>query len=132
MDKILAAGPSTGLFVGFQSGLVRIPLAGTYDITLRLQRESYTRADCISRLGIGQTGVLALNDAGVVGDRDTMYDPATLDLQPGMYRFLTAFGCWQTDATVGPGRLTIMIRRPGEAQFVPLPDGDVFHAPDER
>ena len=132
MTAILSAGPSSGTFVGVQSGFVRIATAGRYGVTLRLERDSYARVDCVARLGMVTTRLLSQNNYGLAGKTDMSFEPVTLDLQPGLYETIMAFGCRQNVTVTGPGRLTLMVRGPGQEAFAPMPVGVIFHAPEDK
>jgi hypothetical protein len=49
------------------------------------------------------------------------FGAARFDLQPGLYQVGWAFGCWHDQEMTGPGRLTLPISHPGEAELVPMP-----------
>lgn len=132
MSTIVAAGPSTGLFVGVQQGLIRIDTPGQYSFSLRLQRNEYSAANCSSRLGMAETRVLSQYNIGMVGQTDITFEPVAFDMKPGLYQTVVAFGCWNDGTMVGTGRLTLMVRGPADQTLAPLRDEAILHAVTRR
>jgi hypothetical protein len=52
------------------------------------------------------------------------YAAAWFDLRPGLYPIAWAFGCWHNNEVAGPGRMTILISRPGDNTLLPAGPGD--------
>lgn len=127
MAAIVAAGPKTGLYAGIQEGLLRIDEGGVYGITLRLQRNTYAMADCVMRLGIVDKAVLRQDRLNIAGLTDITYEPVLLALQPGLYRTVTAFACWNNGSMSDTGRLSLLMRAPG--QTVPTPVRNKLYRP---
>lgn len=119
LDQIIAAGPPHGLFVGIGEAFLAIRAAGTYGLSLRADRISDVAANCLIRLGFAHRRLVSNLRLDVSGSFTHTFDPTEFALQPGLYRVGVVFGCWKGDQAVGPGRLTLLIQRPGEAQPTP-------------
>ncbi len=118
MAQIVASGPKDALFVGVGTGLFVVRQAGIYNLSVRLERTLGPAANCLTRLGFGPRRVssnVTLNITG--GAKD--FPPVSFDLQPGLYPVGWAFGCWHDQRTVGSGRMTILIGRPGQPALLP-------------
>ena len=117
MDQVAAAGPSNQLFVGVGRALLAIRTPGTYAFSARLDRSSPIPANCLVRLLLGQTRIVSNLDLNVVGAVAGTFKPLEFNLQPGTYGIILAAGCWRGQQVVGPGRVTVLIRHPGEQAF---------------
>lgn len=121
MDSILPAGETTGqaLYVGIGEAMVPVTAAGPYGLGLHMERFGGGPATCLVRLVFaGRRIVSELNIDQHDSVRD--YGPAGFDLQPGLYPLSVAFGCWRDGRMVGPGRIGVMLRRPGEGTLRPI------------
>ena len=54
------------------------------------------------------------------------YPSQAFGLQPGIYILLAALGCWHGDQATGPGRMTLLIRHPGEDGLRPARPDDLL------
>lgn len=120
MDQVAAAGPAGGLFVGVGRALLAIRTPGTYAFSARLERSSPNPANCLVRLLLGEHRIVSNVDVNVVGTVAAMFKPLEFNLQPGAYGMILAAGCWRGQQVVGPGRVTMLIRHPGEQAFQPV------------
>jgi hypothetical protein len=119
LAPIIAAGPKNGKFVGTGSAYLVIKTPGIYALSLRFERASGPKADCLTRLIFGARKVVASFNVGNPGDVSRTYDPARFDLEPGLYPLGWVFGCWRDEMTVGPGRITVLIGHPGDPALQP-------------
>lgn len=121
-----AAGPLQGRYAGLQAGILAIRTAGRYDLSLQLDRSSPKPADCLVRQSFGHSRVISDVVTDLGGSVSQTFKPEAFDLQVGLYFMLTAFGCWHGDEAVGPGRMTVLIRHPGEDSLRPAKESDFF------
>ena len=132
LDRVVAAGPPGGLFVGEENALLVIRTAGVYALSIRLDRASDRSADCLQRFGFARRRLVSNLRLDVSGSYTHAYDPTPFDLRPGLYRISVAAGCWRARQAVGPGRLTVLIRHPGDQASSPARPDEIlrFVAPD--
>ena len=123
-----AAGPMAGRYAGVQQGVFAVRAPGRYELALRLDRASPLPATCLARMAFGRSRVTSDVGVDLTGAVSRTYRPEAFDLQPGLYLLLTAFGCWQADQAVGPGRLTVLIRHPGEDALHPARPDDILRS----
>jgi hypothetical protein len=128
MARIMAEARQAPLFVAVGTGQLVVREAGTYTVSARLDRPAGPRADCLVRVGFGPDRIISNLRLGLVNDTAYDFEPARFELQPGLYSIGWAFGCWQGQAMLGPGRFTLLIGHPGEAAPAPARDGDVVRA----
>lgn len=128
MARIMAEVPPVPLYVAVGSGRLVVREAGAYTISARLDRPAGPRADCLVRVGFGPDRVVSDLRLGLVNQTVQNFQPARFELQRGLYPISWAFGCWQGQAMLGPGRFTLLIGHPGETMPAPARDGDVVRA----
>lgn len=117
LGQIIAAGPAVGRFVGVGTASVAIRTPGIYALALRTERDDADPATCLQRLIFaGQTVVNNLN-IDFNGPKVLILEPATFMLQPGLYPIGAAFGCWRDTKEGGVGKVTVLIRHPGENEL---------------
>ncbi len=119
LERILDAGPPTGLFVGVEQSYLVVRRPGLYALSARLQRSATTSANCLMRLGMGAHRLIRSVNIGVGGDAVVDYRPVRLQLKAGLYPIGVAVGCWRGEQMNGSGTVTLLIQHPGE--FAPLP-----------
>jgi hypothetical protein len=56
----------------------------------------------------------------VNGQAVLSFAPTEFQLEPGLFLLAVAAGCWRGDGMVGPGDVTLMVRRPGQAVLKPI------------
>jgi hypothetical protein len=128
MASILAAGPRSGLYAGIGTAMLAVKTAGVYAVSLRLERDSPEPANCLTRLFFARYRLVSNLILGITGHAVRDYDPDQFVLQPGLYPIAVGFACWRGDRMVGPGAVTVLIRRPGEAALAPLRADEIMHA----
>lgn len=121
-----AAGPMTGRYAGVAQGVLAVRAPGRYELSLRLDRSSPQPADCLVRMAFGRSRVISRVELDLSGAVSRSYRPEAFDLRPGLYLLLTAFGCWHGDQAVGPGRMIVLIRHPGEDALRPARSDDIL------
>lgn len=125
MADIVAAGPKGTWYVGSGIGLLAIRTPGIYSLAARFERPASQPADCLVRLALGPRRITSNVDMNLQNDISKDFDAARFDLQPGLYPVGWAFGCWHGRDVVGPGRMTLLIGRPGEPSLRPAHHDDV-------
>lgn len=127
MDPILLTGETTGqaLYVGIGEAMLAVTAAGSYSLGLHIERFGGGPATCLARFVFG--GRRVVSDLSV-GLHDTVrdFDPVAFDLQLGLYPLAVAFGCWRDGRMAGPGRVTVMLRRPGESASQPIGSAELI------
>jgi hypothetical protein len=103
-----------------------IGTAGVYTLSARLERPADKEVDCLVRMGLGPHRIMSNVELSVSQDYVRSFAVGTFDLRPGLYELIWAFGCWHGESVFGPGRLTILIGRPGEPAPRPLRDGEIL------
>jgi hypothetical protein len=122
---IIAAGPKGTKFVGTGSGFLVIRTPGIYALSLRIDRPPGPTADCLTRLGFGPRRVVSNYALASQGATSRTFDAAKFDLQPGLYSIGWALGCWRDQDSVGQGRITVLIGRPGDQTLRPAGPEDI-------
>jgi hypothetical protein len=126
MAQILAAAPKAALFVGVGTGLFVVREPGIYTLSVRLERAAGPAVTCLTRLGFGP-GRVSSNVTLNITREAQEFASGQFDLRPGLYPIGWAFGCWHDQETIGPGQLTVLISRPGDATRQPARPGDFVH-----
>ena len=126
LDRIVAAGPPGGLFVGRANAVLAIRKAGIYGISIRTERASDRTANCLQRLGFAHRRLVSNLSLNLRGSTRHDYDPARFDLRPGMYGIAVVFGCWSGQSAVGPGTLTVLIQHPGDSALQPVGPDEIL------
>lgn len=121
LDRIVAAGPPGGLFVGGASAVLAIRRPGIYGLSIRTERGAGQTANCLQRLGFAHRRLVSNLSLNLHGPVRHDYDPVRFDLRPGLYGIAVVFGCWSGGSPVGSGALTVLIRHPGDP--APQPAG---------
>lgn len=127
MPEILARGPADSLFVDVGLGFLVVPTAGTYALTTRLERPAASPAACLVRLGFGPHRVTSNIELGFETDFSRTFPVARFALEPGLYSIGWAFGCWHNHRITAPGRMTVLIQRPGETALTPVRPNEIVH-----
>jgi hypothetical protein len=128
MARLLAEGPKASLFAGLGSAFLVVKTAGIYSLSASFERPAGSAANCLVRLGFGPKRVVSEVELSLVSDISQTFDPIKFDLQPGLYSIGWAFGCWHEHEEAGPGRMTVLIARPGETQLEPARSGEIVRA----
>ncbi len=121
-----AAGALGGRYAGVEQGLLAVRTAGRYELAVHLDRSSPQPADCLLRMVFGPGRVISRVELDLRGAVSRSYPPQAYDLQPGIYLLLAAFGCWHGEQAAGPGRMTVLIRHPGEDGLRPARPDDLL------
>jgi len=116
---ILDAGPSSGLFVGRAETFFVVQTPGLYAFSARLVWQGAQSADCMVRLVAPHHAMIRNVDLNIDSQAVLSYPPTEFTLEKGLFRLRAATGCWHGQHPVGPGTLTLMVRRPGQAAFSP-------------
>ena len=119
LARILNAGPSSGLFVGGAETFFVVQTPGLYAFSARLVWQGAQSADCMVRLLAPHHNMIRNININIDSQGVLTYPPTELTLEKGLLRLRAATGCWRGQHPVGPGTLTLMIRRPGQAAFSP-------------
>jgi hypothetical protein len=119
LARVLDAGPSGGLFVGTAQTFFVVQTPGLYAFSARLVWQGAQSADCLVRLVTPRHTMLRNVTLNIESQGAVNYPPTTFTLQKGLLGLRAAAGCWRGDRAVGPGTLTLMVRRPGQAAFSP-------------
>ena len=119
LQRVVDAGPPTGLFVASAQSFFVVLTPGLYAFSLRLIRSGTQSADCLARLYSTRhrmvRNVTLNSDSGAV----LTYTATEFRLEPGLFQLGVAVGCWRGDRVLGAGDLTLLVRKPGEATLRP-------------
>jgi hypothetical protein len=119
LARILEAGPPNGLFVGAAETFFVVPTPGVYAFSARLVWQGAGLADCMVRLVSPHHHMIRAVTINIDSQGVVNYPPTEFTLEQGLFRLRAATGCWHGPLPVGPGTLTLMVRRPGQAAFSP-------------
>jgi hypothetical protein len=125
LAPIVAAGTKDTKFVGAGSGFLVIRTPGIYALSLRFERAPGPGADCLTRLSFGPHKVVSSYNLANPGNISKTFDAARFDLKPGLYSIGWVLGCWRDQATVGPGRITVLMSHPGGQALQPAAPEDI-------
>ena len=130
MEQIVAGGPKGSLFAGVGRGFLVVRDPGVYAVSARFERPPAPTANCLVRLGFGPRRIVsnlivATPNVAVVGPVAKDYEAASFDLQPGLYSIGWMLTCWHDNEIIGPGKLTVLVRRPGETTLSPVRPDDI-------
>jgi hypothetical protein len=128
MAWIASEGPKDSIFAGLGDGMLEVRTAGSYAISARFEREAGMSSDCLVRLGFGEKRIISNVRLNVVDSISATYDAAQFELEPGLYPIGWAFACWRDQSEVASGRMTILLRRPGEETLTPLRPGEIVRS----
>jgi hypothetical protein len=124
MDHILAKGPTDTPYVALGTGFFVAREAGLYAISLHFERPPGPVANCIKRLGFGPHPIGSRISVNIANSVSVGFDTGWFDLRPGLYHTAWLFGCWHDNEVIGPGRMTILVRHPGETMLSPARPDD--------
>jgi hypothetical protein len=119
LARILNAGPPSGLFVGGAETFFVVRTPGVYAFSARLVWQGAQTADCLVRLVAPRHNMIRNVTVNIDSQGVVNYPPMEFTLEKGLFRLRAAAGCWRDQHPVGPGALTLMVRRPGEAALSP-------------
>jgi hypothetical protein len=125
MARIRDEGPKDKLFVAVASGFLVIREGGTYGIFPHVERPAGPVANCLVRLAVNgrlTTSNIMLNVAQRV-TRD--YPPTWFEFEPGLYRIIWAFGCWQGNEVSDLGQIGVMLAGPDGHTARPVQATDI-------
>ena len=125
MAQIKDHGPKTSLYVGVGEAFLVVKDGGIYALSARLERPAAPVADCLVRLGFGPRRIVSDLGVGISSELSKTFEPVRFSLQPALFAIGWAFGCWHDGEVVGPGRMTLLISRPGERDLQPASAGDI-------
>ncbi len=125
LAAIIAAGAKDTKFVGAGSGFLVIRTPGIYALSLRFERPPGPITNCLTRLIFGPHKVVSNYELANPGNVSKTFDAARFDLQPGLYPIGWVFGCWRDQATVGPGRITVLLSHPADQSLQPAGPDDI-------
>jgi hypothetical protein len=128
LARIMTAGPATGRFVGVGRATFVVRVAGTYALTLRLQRADAERLTCLQRLVFAEQRVVSRLQLDLAGPATLNFEPVSFMLQPGLYPIAVAFGCWNNLQEKGAGTLSVLVRHPGEQVFQPARADEILRS----
>ena len=114
LQRVVDAGPPSGLFIGGLRAWFVVPVAGEYAFSARLTRSGTLSADCLVRLGSARHRMLRDVDLGTDGSAVLNFPPTAFRLEPGLFEITLAVGCWRGPAVLGAGTMALIVRGPGE------------------
>lgn len=130
MSDIVKNGPgdlaATPLYVATGGGAFVVTAAGEYSFALHVERPAGQRANCLQRFGFAGRRIVSNYDANLVGRFSKTSRPIPFALQPGLYRIGWAFGCWDGRTESDSGRITVLVRHPGDASLHPLGSDEII------
>lgn len=125
MTQIVAEGPQHAKFIGGGAGFLVVKTPGLYALSARFDRPPGPTADCLVRLSFGPRRVVSSYNLANAGNTTKTYEAIRFDLQPGLYPISWIIGCWREQETIGPGRVTILLRHPGDETLQPAGPDDI-------
>jgi hypothetical protein len=128
MAWIASEGSSNSIYAGVGDGMLVVKTAGPYAITARFEREAGRPSDCLVRLVFGGKRVVSIVQLNIVDSISATYDAPQFELQPGLYSIGWVLACWHDQSEVVSGRMTILLRRPGEETLTPLRPGEIVRS----
>ena len=126
LDRIIAAGPESGRFVGVGTAALAVRSSGIYALTLRVEHDDGALASCLQRLVFGGKRLVSSLIIDMRGEKTTTYTPIAFSLTPGLYPIAVAFGCWNGQKETGAGHATVLIRHPGEDKLRPASPNEIL------
>jgi hypothetical protein len=70
-------------------------------------------------MGIGSRRINSNVEVDAVNKIARTYAVDWFSLQTGLYTIGWAFGCWNDKQSIGPGSVTVLVSRPGQAALRP-------------
>ena len=119
LQRVVDAGPPTGLFVASAQSFFVVLTPGLYAFSVRLARSGTQSADCVARLNSTRHRMIRNVTLNTDGSAVLTYKTTLFRLEPGLFRVGVGVACWRGDRELGAGDLTLMVRKPGEATLRP-------------
>ena len=126
LQRVVDAGPPSGLFAANALAFFVVPKAGVYGFSVRLARSGTQSADCVVRLNSKHHRMIRNLNIGTDGNAVLSYPETHFQIEPGLFGVVLAVGCWRGDHVLGDGDLTLMVRPPGEAGLRPAEAGELL------
>jgi len=120
LQRVVDAGPPTGLFVASAQSFFVVPTPGLYAFSVRLARSGTQSADCVARLNSTRHRMIRNVNINMDSSAVLTYPATQFRLEPGLFKVGVGVGCWRGDREMGAGDLTLMVRKPGEATLRPV------------
>ncbi len=128
LQRLVDAGPPTGLFVADAQSFFVVLTPGLYSFSVRLARSGTQSADCVVRLNSTRHRMVRNINLNTDGNAVLTYTATQFRLEPGLFKLGVGVGCWRGDRELGAGDLTLTVRNPGEATLRPA-DADELVRP---
>ncbi len=119
LQRVVDAGPPTGLFVASAQSFFVVETPGLYAFSLRLALSGTQSADCLARLSSPRHRMLRNITLNTQSRAVLSYPETRFRLERGLFKVGVAVGCWRGDRVLGTGDLTLMVREPGETALRP-------------
>ncbi len=119
LQRVVDAGPPTGLFVAGAQSFFVVLTPGLYAFSARLVRSGTQSADCVVRLVSSKHRMIRNVSLNTGGNATLTYPATQFRLEPGLFRVNVGVGCWRGDRALGAGDVALMVRTPGEAALRP-------------
>jgi hypothetical protein len=128
LQRVVDAGPSTGLFVASAQSFFVVLTPGLYAFSVRLARSGTQSADCVARLNSTRHRMVRNINLNTDSSAVLTYKATQFRLEPGLFKVGVGVGCWRGDRELGAGDLTLMVRTPGEATLRPATADELMRA----
>jgi hypothetical protein len=128
MTWIASEAPKNSIYAGVGDGMLVIKTAGPYAISARFEREAGMPSDCLVRLGFSGKRIISSVRLNIVDSTSVTYDAAQFELEPGLYSIGWVLACWHDQSEAVSGRMTILLRRPGEETLTGLRPGEIVRS----
>ena len=125
LKRILDAGPPNGLFVGAVETYFVVQTPGSYAFSVKFAWSGLQSADCTVRFASANHRMVRNVNLNIASQAVLNYPATEFRLQPGLLLLQAAVGCWRGDHAVGPGTMTLLVRRPGEVILTPAAADEV-------
>jgi hypothetical protein len=126
LQRVVDAGPPTGLFVATAQSFFVVSAPGLYSFSVRLARSGTESADCVARLNSARHRMVRNISLNTDGHAVLTYTATQFRLDRGLFKVGVGVGCWRGGRELGEGDLTLMVRTPGETALRPATAGELL------